>query len=206
SAGADAAGPKTTPYRKVTPMIFTAFMLYAYVAGVSTAVAAHTRTRAVAAAALAGLWPLTLPVWAARRAYHRHRPRTATRTADTAPGLPPTTPCTEHHGDDRLRYGCIGPDPAPDAAEPLLTDQTRRLDPLSRALRADVARRSPATPQPYAAALARILDAIDELQASDGDTPGRPGYRSAPNELFLHLYLTAESARTLANDDEAGHG
>lgn len=185
-------------------LIFTAFMLYAYGAGVSTAVAAHTRTRAVTAAAVVGLWPLTLPVWAARRAYRRRRPRTAARAAATGPGLPPTKPCTEHRGDDRLKYGCSGPDP--DAVEPLLTDRTPRdLDPFSRALHADVARRHPARPQPYATALARLLADIDDLREGSTDATDRPSYRIAPAQLFDQLYLTAALARTLLND-EAGRG
>lgn len=32
-------------------------------------------------------------------------------TAPTAAGLPPAKPCTKHHGADRERYGCTGPEP-----------------------------------------------------------------------------------------------
>ncbi|MFJ4990034.1 hypothetical protein ACIP9H_40340 [Streptomyces sp. NPDC088732] len=43
---------------------------------------------------------------------HHRKARTAMTEQPTAPGLPPTEPCTKHTGDDRALYGCSGPDPA----------------------------------------------------------------------------------------------
>lgn len=193
-------------------LIFLGLMLYASGAGVITAaVATRWRPRppwhrATAAALATALWPLALPVWAAWRAYRRHRPHTAARPVDAGPGLPPTQPCTEHHGNDRLRYGCSGPDP--DGVEPLLTDHSPRdLDPLSRALHADVVRHLRPRPQPYATALARLLNAVDRLRADSAPDPSLPGHRVARAQLFDDLYLTAEHARMLVTDEpEDGRG
>lgn len=156
-------------------------------------------THATAAAALfgAGWLPLHLAYWGERLSRLLLRPRAAAHSAGAGP-------CTAHHGIDRVRYGCTnaGDEPA-EPVEMLLTD----LDATSRALRADVARRHlPNRPQPYATALAHLLYAVDDLRAGSADLTGKPARRTAPAHLFEHLYRTADEARMLVTDPEAGRG